>query len=82
MKFQLAFNDEVLDGVLDSEEAVKAYLTHCNNGKPFAVEDKLIDVDAFFDMLKNEIGAVSCYSPAMCEMGDDYVEVELIIVPE
>lgn len=82
MKFQLEINETMLDRKFTSEEELKAYLVEWNKGGLFEVEDAEITVDAFFDLLKNEIGAVSCYSPAMCEMGDDYVEIELHVYSE
>lgn len=77
MNFKLEVNETMLDEVFVSEEALKAYLVEWNQGGTFEVEDTQLNVDQFFDLLKNEIGAVSCYSPAMCERGDDYVEIEL-----
>lgn len=81
MKFKLEVNAVELDQVFDSEEAVKEYLNTWNRAHAFEVEDQFLDVDQFFNLLKDEL-MVSCYSQFMCEMGDDYVDVELIVFSE
>jgi predicted HAD superfamily phosphohydrolase len=81
MKFKLEVNTVELDQVFESEEAVKEYLNTWNRAHAFEVEDSFLNVDQFFEMLKEEL-CVSCYSMFMCEMGDDYVEIALIVVSE
>lgn len=81
MKFQLEVNSELLEQEFTSEEELKAFLLKWNRDHAFEVEDLFLSVDQFFDMLKDEM-MVSCYSPFMCEMGDDHVDIELVIVSE
>lgn len=81
MQFKLEVNHEEIEKTFPTVESVKAYLSEWNPSPMFEVEDEYLDVDQFFELLKTEF-CVSCYTLAMCELGDDYVEIALIVVSE
>lgn len=88
MKYILQVNNYPTDGRFADEEALKAYLikwnTWGNDTAPFIVQDddevgQVVTVDELVKALLTE-DKVVCESPRMCEMGDDYVDLLLIVI--
>lgn len=86
MKYQLIINGHPTDGHFADLEQLKAYLIKWNyvNKDKFEVMEKgdenytVVGIDDFVNMLLKG-DEVECHSEEMCEMGDDFVDVRLIV---
>lgn len=86
MKYALEVNNYPTDGRFADEEALKAYLIQWkwDKDQEFIIQDEdeegqVVTVDELVKALLTEDHIV-CETPCMCEMGDDFVDLLLIVI--
>lgn len=87
MKYILQVNNYSTDGRFADEEALKAYLLQwrSDESQPFVIDDqeddgeKEVTIEELVQALLTG-DKVVCWTPCMCEMGDDFVDLLLITI--